>query len=160
PFPESVSEEREIDTDYDGCHRQHVEHYADLFDHLSTLGRSSHSTPKPKGPQEHGKTLGFPECRLLDPSYRRQYSSPFGKFVAYAYVAQPPLEGSMTIATRIPNRFAKLFFGTMASTSVLALAVAGSHPALAQGHAAAALTGTVSSAQEGKMEGVVVSAKR
>jgi virginiamycin B lyase len=64
----------------------------------------------------------------------------------------------MTIAIRIPNRFAKLSFGTMASLSVLALAVAGSHPAMAQGPAA--LTGTVSSAQEGKMEGVVVNAKR
>jgi len=45
----------------------------------------------------------------------------------------------------------------MASVSVLALA--SGYPAMAQGHAVA-LTGTVSSAQEGKMEGVVVSAKR
>src|SRR5215471_16102426 len=66
----------------------------------------------------------------------------------------------MTIATRIPSSFAKLSFGTMASMSVLALAVAGSQPAMAQSHATAALTGTVSSTQEGKMEGVVVSAKR
>src|SRR4029078_13148136 len=46
----------------------------------------------------------------------------------------------------------------MASMSILALAIGGSHPAMAQGPAA--LTGTVSSSQEGKMEGVVVSAKR
>jgi hypothetical protein len=26
PFPESVSEEHEIYTDYDGCHRHHVKH--------------------------------------------------------------------------------------------------------------------------------------
>lgn len=64
----------------------------------------------------------------------------------------------MTIAIRIPNRFAKLSFGTMASMSVLALAITGSHPVMAQGPAA--LTGAVSSTQEGKMEGVVVSAKR
>src|SRR4051812_1108851 len=63
----------------------------------------------------------------------------------------------MTTAMRIPN-IAKLSLATMASMSVLALAIAGSHPAMAQGPAA--LTGTVSSTQEGKMEGVVVSAKR
>jgi len=62
----------------------------------------------------------------------------------------------MTTAIPIPNSLAKLFFGAMASVSVLALA--GSHPAMAQGRAVA-LTGTVSSVQEGKMEGVVVSAK-
>jgi streptogramin lyase len=43
-------------------------------------------------------------------------------------------------------------------TSVSLLALVASHPAMAQGPAA--LTGTVSSTQEGKMEGVVVSAKR
>ena len=52
----------------------------------------------------------------------------------------------------------RLFFGAI--TALVALPIVGSHPAMAQNHAAAALTGTVSSAQEGKMEGVVVSAKR
>ena len=33
PFPESVSEEREIYTDYDGCHRHHVKHYSYLSAH-------------------------------------------------------------------------------------------------------------------------------
>ncbi len=35
PFPESVSEEREIYTDYDGCHRHHVKHYSYLSAHFS-----------------------------------------------------------------------------------------------------------------------------
>jgi streptogramin lyase len=43
---------------------------------------------------------------------------------------------------------------------LLALPIAGSHPAIAQSHGPAALTGIVSSPEEGKMEGVVVSAKR
>jgi virginiamycin B lyase len=43
---------------------------------------------------------------------------------------------------------------------LLALPIAGSHPAMAQSHGPAALTGIVSSPEEGKMEGVVVSAKR
>ena len=43
---------------------------------------------------------------------------------------------------------------------LLALPVLGGHPAMAQSHGPAALTGTVSSPEEGKMEGVVVSAKR
>jgi len=43
---------------------------------------------------------------------------------------------------------------------LLALPIAGSHPAIAQSHGPAALTGIVSSTEEGKMEGVVVSAKR
>ena len=34
PFPESVSEEREIYTDYDGCHRHHVKHYSYLSAHV------------------------------------------------------------------------------------------------------------------------------
>src|SRR5215467_3083171 len=60
----------------------------------------------------------------------------------------------MTNATR--NSLKTLSFA-MTSVSLLALLTA-SHPAMAQGPAA--LTGTVSSTQEGKMEGVVVSAKR
>src|SRR3981081_4224373 len=35
PFPESVSEEHEIYTDYDGCHRHHVKHDSYLFAHFS-----------------------------------------------------------------------------------------------------------------------------
>jgi len=48
----------------------------------------------------------------------------------------------------------------MTSISLLALPIVASGPAMAQSHGPAALTGTVSSTQEGKMEGVVVSAKR
>jgi virginiamycin B lyase len=48
----------------------------------------------------------------------------------------------------------------MTSVSLLALPIAGSHPVMAQSHGPAALAGTVSSPEEGKMEGVVVSAKR
>jgi virginiamycin B lyase len=48
----------------------------------------------------------------------------------------------------------------MTSMGLLALPIAASHPAMAQNHDPAALAGTVSSAEEGKMEGVVVSAKR
>src|ERR1700736_3974109 len=35
PFPESVSEEHEIYTDYDGCHRHHVKHDSYLSVHFS-----------------------------------------------------------------------------------------------------------------------------
>jgi len=48
----------------------------------------------------------------------------------------------------------------MTSMGLLALPIVGSHPSMAQNHGPAALAGTVSSAEEGKMEGVVVSAKR
>ena len=64
----------------------------------------------------------------------------------------------MTTATRLGSVLTRLSFGAMASTGLLALP--GSHPAMAQSHGPAALAGTVSSTQEGKMEGVVVSAKR
>src|ERR1700682_504294 len=37
PFPESVSEEQEIYTDYDGCHRHHVKHDSYLSAHFSAL---------------------------------------------------------------------------------------------------------------------------
>ena len=63
----------------------------------------------------------------------------------------------MTNATRLGYLLAGLSFGALASAGLLA-PVVGTDPALAQG--TAALTGTVSSAEEGKMEGVVVSAKR
>src|SRR5712671_233290 len=35
PFPESVSEEHEIYTDYDGCHRHHVKHDSYLSAHFN-----------------------------------------------------------------------------------------------------------------------------
>ena len=35
PFPESVSEEHEIYTDYDGCHRHHIKHDSYLSGHFS-----------------------------------------------------------------------------------------------------------------------------
>ena len=66
----------------------------------------------------------------------------------------------MTTATRLGNVLARLSFGAITSMGLLALPIAGSHPAMAQNHGPAALTGTVSSPEEGKMEGVVVSAKR
>src|SRR5229473_3021289 len=37
PFPESVSEEHEIYSDYDGCHRHHVKHDSYLSAHFSQL---------------------------------------------------------------------------------------------------------------------------
>src|SRR3984893_114110 len=69
-----------------------------------------------------------------------------------------PREASMT--TRLGNVLARLSFGAIASMGLLALPVVGSHPAMAQNHGPAALAGTVSSPEEGNMEGVVVSAKR
>jgi streptogramin lyase len=65
----------------------------------------------------------------------------------------------MTTAMRVRLPLAKLSFAALAGTSLLALAAA-SQPAMAQNNHPVALTGTVSSQQEGKMEGVVVSAKR
>ncbi len=66
----------------------------------------------------------------------------------------------MTTATRLGNVLARLSFGAITSMGLLALPIAASHPAMAQNHGPAALAGTVSSPEEGKMEGVVVSAKR
>jgi virginiamycin B lyase len=66
----------------------------------------------------------------------------------------------MTTATRLGNVLTRLSFGAIASMALLALPIVGSHPAMAQNHGPAALAGTVSSPEEGKMEGVVVSAKR
>jgi hypothetical protein len=37
PFPESVSEEHEIYTNYDGCHRHHVKHDSYLSAHFSKI---------------------------------------------------------------------------------------------------------------------------
>jgi streptogramin lyase len=66
----------------------------------------------------------------------------------------------MTTATRLGNGLARLSFGAVTSLGLFALPIVASHPAIAQTQGPAALTGTVSSAEEGKMEGVVVSAKR
>src|SRR5262245_46199158 len=65
----------------------------------------------------------------------------------------------MTTAMRLGNGLTRLSFGALTSVGLLALPVVASHPAMAQNRPAA-LTGTVSSSEEGKMEGVVVSAKR
>jgi hypothetical protein len=40
PFPESVSEESEIYTDYDGCHRHDVKHDSYMSTHFSSLVQS------------------------------------------------------------------------------------------------------------------------
>src|ERR1700733_7794109 len=66
----------------------------------------------------------------------------------------------MTTATRLGNFLARLSFGAMTSVGLFGLPLVGSHPATAQNQGPTALTGTVSSPEEGKMEGVVVSAKR
>src|ERR1700732_2668830 len=66
----------------------------------------------------------------------------------------------MTTATRLGNFLARLSFGAMTSMGLLGLPLVGTHPAMAQNQGPTALTGTVSSPEEGKMEGVVVSAKR
>jgi virginiamycin B lyase len=63
----------------------------------------------------------------------------------------------MMTATRLGNVLTRLALGAVGLTT---FALPGGHPAMAQSHGPAALTGTVSSAEEGKMEGVVVSAKR
>jgi virginiamycin B lyase len=66
----------------------------------------------------------------------------------------------MTTATRLGNVLTGLSLGAIASLGLLALPIAVSRPAMAQNHGPATLAGTVSSPEEGKMEGVVVSAKR
>src|SRR5262249_35402409 len=53
PEPESVSEEHEIYTDYNGCHRHHVKHDSYLSDHFSTSGApdiSGLAIPQPSRP--------------------------------------------------------------------------------------------------------------
>src|SRR5579864_413922 len=65
----------------------------------------------------------------------------------------------MTTATRVGKLLSRLSFGAMGGVSLLTLAAA-AQPVMAQNRAPAALAGIVSSTQEGKMEGVVVSAKR
>jgi hypothetical protein len=44
PFPESVSEEHEIYTDYDGCHRHHIKHGSYLFTLHAHLSRDNQIT--------------------------------------------------------------------------------------------------------------------
>ncbi len=66
----------------------------------------------------------------------------------------------MTTAMRLGHVLTRVSFGAMTSVGLLALSFVECHPAMAQTHSPAALTGTVSSAEEGKMEGIVVSAKR
>src|SRR5580693_5811737 len=72
----------------------------------------------------------------------------------------PTREAWMTTATRLGNVLYRLSFGAIAGMGLLAVPIVASHPAMAQNHGPAALAGTVSSPQEGNMEGVVVSAKR
>src|SRR5258708_8925089 len=76
------------------------------------------------------------------------------------FTTAPPRGGSMTTATRLGNVVTRLSFGAITSMGLLALPIAGSHPAIAESEGPAALTGIVSSPEDGKREGVVVSAKR
>src|SRR5579864_4732334 len=64
PFPESVSEEREIYTDYDGCHRHHVKHDSYLSAHFSYLRRPDRMPPQPPrecGAESPGRTHPEPD---------------------------------------------------------------------------------------------------
>jgi len=65
----------------------------------------------------------------------------------------------MTTATRLGHVLTRVSFGAITSVGLLA-SIVESHPVMAQNHGPAALTGIVSSTEEGKMEGIVVSAKR
>src|SRR5208283_1332038 len=57
PFPESVSEEREIYTDYDGCHRHHVKHDSYPSAHFSPwFNRKSNQAQE----GTLGRTPGWP----------------------------------------------------------------------------------------------------
>jgi hypothetical protein len=52
PFPESVSEEHEIYTDYDGCHRHRVKHDSYLSAHFSAwFNRNSYRADRRAGAQ-------------------------------------------------------------------------------------------------------------
>jgi virginiamycin B lyase len=66
----------------------------------------------------------------------------------------------MTTATRPGHILTRVSFGAITSVGVLAWSIIESHPVMAQNHGPGTLTGIVSSLEEGKMEGVVVSAKR
>src|SRR5258707_10041937 len=65
----------------------------------------------------------------------------------------PTREGSMTTATRLGHVLTRVSFGAIASVGLLALSIAESHPVMAQNH------GPAGAAEEGKMEGIVGSAK-
>ena len=56
PFPESVSEEREIYTDYNGCHRHHVKNHSYPSVHFSTT--SFYFLPQRSG-QRNAKGEGW-----------------------------------------------------------------------------------------------------
>jgi len=72
PFPEVVSKEREIHTDYDGYHHHHVNHYSCLSARFSHAGADSSvlqtfGDPAPRG--ENLKSLGrFPVRVRVSPS--------------------------------------------------------------------------------------------
>ena len=66
----------------------------------------------------------------------------------------------MTTATRLGHVLTRVSFGAMTCVAPLALSIVASHPVMAENRGPAALTGSVSSLEEGKMEGVVVSAKK
>jgi hypothetical protein len=71
-FPEVVSKEREIHTDYDGYHHHHVNHYSCLSARFSHAGADSSvlqtfGDPAPRG--ENLKSLGrFPVRVRVSPS--------------------------------------------------------------------------------------------
>jgi hypothetical protein len=55
PFPETVSEEREIDTDDDGYHRRHVKHDTCLSAHFSKTSTPAWINQAPDKPAEPTK---------------------------------------------------------------------------------------------------------
>src|SRR5580692_9329473 len=107
-------------------------------------------------------TFQSPTLSPLAQAYPTQYSPSYSqdRRIEIESTTAPPREGSMTTAKRIGSALTGLPFGAITSMGLLALPIAASHPAVAQTHGPAALAGTVSSAEEGQMEGVVVSAKR
>src|ERR1700690_1163967 len=108
------------------------------------------------------KPPGTPRRSVLDQSAPTQYPASYrqDRRRKMESTTALPREGSMTTATRFRNVLTRLCLGAIASMGLLALPIGASHPAMAQTHGPAALAGTVSSPEEGKMEGVVVSAKR
>src|SRR5260370_20029661 len=96
----------------------------------------------------------------LAPSHTTQYSRSCqqDRRMKIESTTAPTREGSMTTATRLGHVLTRVSFGAITSVGLLALSIVESHPVMAQNHGPAALTGIVSSAEEGKMEGIVVSA--
>jgi hypothetical protein len=83
PFPESVSEEHEIYTDYDGCHRHHVKHVSYLSAHFSPwFNRKSNQAQE----------------RILGRTPRRSHT--FGVISSALKLVSIPFEDE---ATRIPR---------------------------------------------------------